>query len=340
MLTWAFGLYAAIILGHFVLVDVARPELRDPEYGLRLNALRQRIAEHPERPLVVVIGSSRTAMGVRPYVWEESRPGTPTDPLLFNMSRVGGGPLIQLMTLRRLYADGIRPDAVILEHWTPLLREDGPFAETARIEPERLFLADREFVQSYMPKPDTVERRMLVNRLNPLFTDRGRWLGRVARSWQRVRRVEVGCRELDGWGWLPGLDEEHPDAVARAGRLRHCEGTYRGHLNGFAIHADADRALRESVAVARSHGTRVAFAWLPESTEFRGWYPPEAERLGRDHLAGLCRELGVPLINARVWMPDAVLADGFHLTRDGAADFTRRFGPAVAEIFPDLAPRD
>ena len=56
---------------------------RDPEYGRRANRLRARVAEHPGRPLVLVVGSSRTAMGVCPSAWEDARPGSPHDPLLW-----------------------------------------------------------------------------------------------------------------------------------------------------------------------------------------------------------------------------------------------------------------
>ena len=39
----------------------------------------------------------------------------------------------------------------------------------------------------------------------------------------------------------------------------------------------------------------------------------------------------LPLIDARGWVPDEDLPDGFHLTQDGAAKFTRKLHAAVAE---------
>ena len=90
------------------------------------------------------------------------------------------------------------------------------------------------------------------------------------------------------------------------------------------------------MALARSHGAKVAFAYMPEATEFRGWMPDYVEGMAQEHLAGLRRELDVPLINAREWMADGYLVDGFHLSKIGAAEFTKRFGPAVSATFPDL----
>lgn len=331
------GLNAVALLA----MDVIFPQLRDPEYGRRVERLKDRLAEHPNRPLVLVVGSSRAAMGVRPDVWEATRPnGTPPDPLLFNLSIVGSGPLIELLALQRAYADGIRPAAVILEYWPPFLREDGPYFEPYRIDDSRLFRSDRGFVRTFCKEPDRVERRMLTARLNPLSDNRHRWLAQALPSWLPwTRRLDVGWQGIDEWGWLPGLDDEPAKTDMRAARLAHCEGIYREQFAGYTVHPLADRGLRETVALARSHGAKVGFVYLPEASEFRGWYPPAVEQTARDHLAALCRELGTPVIDGRLWLADEYLVDGFHLSRAGAAEFMKRFGPAVAELFPDLERR-
>lgn len=319
-------------------MTVFAPQTRDPEYGRRVIDLKARLAEHPGRPLVVVIGSSRTSMGLCPAAWEESRPNGPRpDPLLFNLSLVGSGPVMELMALRRMYADGIRPDAVVFEYWPPFMREDGVYFEPDRVDLSRLYATDREVVRGYFPHPAHTERRMVQNRLHPIYENRHRLLAQVAPSWLPWdRRLNVGWENLDGWGWLPGLDEHPSRPDRRALRLDHCRPIYMGMFHDYTIHPLADRAMRESVAVARANGAKVAFAYLPESAEFRSWYPPAAEQMARAHLAGLLGELGTPLIDARLWMPDESLVDGFHLSRVAAAEFTRKFGRAVADAFPGL----
>lgn len=316
-------------------MDVVWPELRDPEYGRRAKQLRARVAKHPNRPLVLTVGSSRTAMGVRPAVWEEARLGTPNDPLVFNVSACGGGPITQLLLLRRIYADGFRPAVVLLEYWPPVLRQDGRFSEAARFDQRRLRWDDRPVVRDYFPEPAAIERRMRASRLNALSENRARLLVQVDPLWVPVTMQSAqSWTGLDGWGWLPGMDP-HPDDTATRRKLTETIWKhFADQLNGAAIHPDSDRALREAVALARAHGTRVGFVCLPESAEFQGRYPAELERSAREHLTGLSRELAVPIIDARNWMDERYLADGFHLSRAGAAAFTAKFVPAVVATFP------
>ena len=320
-IVWFVAFALLLNLTAFVAMDVVWPALRDPEYGRRANRLKARIAEHPGRAAVIVVGSSRTSMGVCPAAWEAVRP--PAAPLLFNLSVAGSGPILELLTLRRVFADGIRPAAVLLEFWPPFMRQDGGYSEVARIDPHRL--SDHEF-----PGRRTA-------RLNAIGENRHRWLVQLLPSWlPPAKRIDANWSQLDPWGWLPGLDE---NAALRAARLPHSEAYYRPALTGCAVDPQSDVAVREAVALARSHGAAVGFVWLPESSEFRGWYPPDTERHHREYITKLCAELGTPLIDARTWAADRRLTDGFHLSRDGAAEFTRALGPAVMTAFPHLGGR-
>lgn len=329
---WVFPV--AVVLLHLLAAKAldAWPRLRDPEYGFRAEQLRKRVAEHPQRPLVLVLGSSRVSMGVRPAVWEQSRPGTPADPLVFNMSVYGGGPVTQLLMLRRVYADGFRPTVVLLEYWPPVLRQDDR-GDLARFDRHRLGRDDRAVIRAYHPDPASVERWMRTARLNVLAENRTGLMVQADPRWLPVRAQTSGAwAELDPWGWVPGMDPR--DAATRAKLTEHMRVNYAPQLTGCAIHADSDRAFREAVALARANGAQVGFVYLPESSEFRGRYPAGLDRTARAHLAALSRELAVPVIDARDWMSDDDLADGFHLSRDGAAAFTAKLGPAIAGAFP------
>lgn len=330
----ALGLHAVAL----VVLDELQPGLRDPEYARRVRDLRARIAENPGRPVVLVVGSSRAAMGVRPEEWEAVRPGAP-DPLIFNMSLLGGGPIMELMVLRRVYADGLRPDVVLLEYWPPYLHSAGMWAEPDRIAPDRLGPTDRQIVRDYFPNPDKVEQQMWRYRWNPVWAARQRLLVQLLPKWlPDAKRMDWTWDTVDSWGWKPGFDYPPGPTAERTAMLGKCHAIYRPQFNAFKLSPDADRAIREAVALARSHGSAVGFVYMPEASEFRGWYPPRVERLAHEHLAGLHRELAVPLINARLWMDDGLFVDGFHLSRVGAAEFTRKFGPAVTSLWAEVRP--
>jgi hypothetical protein len=259
--------------------------------------------------------------------------------MLFNMSLLGSGPVMELMVARRAFADGLRPAVVLFEYWPPYFYSEGNWAESRRIAVERLSPIDRPVVRDYFPDPDRAESRMRRHRWNPLWESRERLLIQLFPKWlTNNKRIDWMWEDVDGWGWKAGFDYTPGLTPERAAMLATCRDIYRPVFANYRVAPSADRAIREAVAVAREHGARVGFVYLPESTEFRSWYPPDAERQAREHLAAISRELAVPVVNAREWVDDGLLVDGFHLSRIGAAEFTRKLGPAVAAAFPEVQP--
>ena len=324
-----------------VLLALQDPRVRDPEYGLRAARLRERLAEHPGRPLVLVIGSSRTAMGVCPAAWEESRPADSAhpDPLLFNNAVLGAGPVMELMALRRIYADGFRPAVVLIEYWPPFFHHDDGWAETSRVTVDRLMDCDRQLVRDYFPDPARIESEMDRRRVSAVYPNRERLLMQFAPSWlPATRRADAGWTDLDAWGWLPGFDLKPDMTDWRAKAVENCTKIYKPLFAKYRIAPDADRAIREAIALARDHGAAVGLVYLPESSEFRGVYPRRVERMAKEHLDDLRREFAIPVLDCRTMMPDAAFVDGFHLTRKSAPEFTRLLGREVAKTFPEVKP--
>ncbi|MGH7194178.1 MAG: hypothetical protein ACREJM_11720, partial [Candidatus Saccharimonadales bacterium] len=58
--------FAVLQIGLSLVMDQWAPVLHDPEYGHKLALLRARQVEHPEQPLVLVLGSSRSGIGLTP----------------------------------------------------------------------------------------------------------------------------------------------------------------------------------------------------------------------------------------------------------------------------------
>jgi len=340
-LTLACFLFGTLALNVGALVLLDEVGIRDPEYSRRVRHYKARLAENSGRPVVMVVGSSRAAMGVCPAAWEAARPQAPgrADPLLFNMSLLGSGPLMELMVARRAYADGLRPNVILFEYWPPFLYSEGGWFEPARVIQDRLLDADRDVVQRYFPNPDRVDQAMRHYRMNPVFESRERLLVQLLPNWlPSSRRTDGGWVGVDSWGWLPGMDVPPGLTERRAAAMAVCRDIYRPLFANYRISPLADRALREAVAVAREHGSAVGFVYMPEASEFRSWYTPEVERQAREHLNAISRDLAVPVIDARRWIEDGMFVDGFHLSRVGAATFTRKLGPAVVAAFPEGHP--
>jgi hypothetical protein len=307
---------------------------RDPEYGKRMSRLQARIAEQPEQPLVVVIGSSRTAMGIRPGSWEAMRPDVVT-PRLFNLSIVGSGPIMQLVTVRRMLAEGIRPAVVLLEYWPAFLREDGVYAEENRFPRERFYWHDRLTLREYFSDSSNLSQTMLKQRLFPWYFHRKSLMNQVAGSWLPVhQRTDSTFEKIDDWGWLPGHPHASPEQCERGHEA--AAEYYLPLFQGYTISPLADRALRQSVAELRQAGSRVGFLFMPESRRFQNFYPHTVSAIAQDHLQRIQGELAVPLIDARNWLGDDQLPDGFHLTQPGAAELTQRLRGALLEHFPEL----
>ena len=301
--------------------------------------LRKLIHQHPDRPLVLLLGSSRTAMGVKPDVWEAARPGLPGDPLLFNMAIVGSGPITELLTLRRVYADGFRPAVVLLEFWPPFLRQDGRFAEAARVDPRRLRWDDQSVVRDFFPAPEKTNRRMWLSRLNALSANNDRLAVQVdPELFRKSGRIDKEWAELDGWGWLPGMDPALDDAATRRRLREHQRRAYRDCFSGYAIHPDSDRALRAAVAL-RTNATRGSVSCIyrnpPSSSPGirRKLNAPPAPFWPRFNASLRCRSS-----TRETGWPKRFLADGFHLSRIGAGAFTAQLGVAIAATFRETNP--
>ena len=128
-LVCGLAVFTALQLGLAIRMDRRQPDLRDPEYGYKLLLLRERLATEPNRPLMLLVGSSRVALGLSPETLATCLPAGQDSPIIFNFAMNGSGPLLERMLLRRLLAAGIHPRWLILEVLPPLLHQEAPWCE-------------------------------------------------------------------------------------------------------------------------------------------------------------------------------------------------------------------
>jgi hypothetical protein len=316
-----FGLVVFLVAsaGMAVALETVMPEWRDPEFGHRLNSVRQANREFPARPLVVVIGSSRAQNGICPAAM--NFPDTPSSPRIFNFGQTASPPLKELLTLKRILDAGVRPRAVVVEIMPAMLMVDGPAEAQLGTQAARLAAADLRHMAPYCADVEMLRFAWLVARATPWLAQRqvlvSHWFPRWL-PWQR--RIDFQWDSLDADGFQP-LGEVSPEYRKKA--IDHAKKEYEGAFSGFSQGAASVRAMRDLVATCRAEGIPVAFLIPPMSPWFRGSFASGVYSEGEAHLLGLARRLDVPVFPAPHDMTEDEFRDGHHLLKPGAERYSR-----------------
>lgn len=308
-------------------IHTDRVPLRDPLYLDKLAALRARPAFGPDAPAepltVVFVGSSRTLVAVDAGAVGPAlsvRLARPVE--AFNFGTAGAGPVTCAVYLRRLFADGVKPDAVVIEILPPLLaaRADPPEARwlpAIRLRPDEL-----PVVRGYGFPASPPTAHGCRGWLLPWHEYRMPLVDRYAGPLSLLP-FPMGARQRNDEYGFERWREVTP--TERAKMLERTRRQYAEYLTDYAPGGCGGAAVRDALEVCRTANVRAALLLAPESSEFRGWYPEP----GRSRVAPLLTELanevgGAALFDARDWLADELLGDGHHLTGTGADAFTAR----------------
>jgi hypothetical protein len=328
--------FAVLQAGLNLSMDRWLPQLRDPPYAYKAARLRRRVLV-PEKPLtVVVLGSSRTTCGLKGGDLEKCLAQTHSGPVVaFNFGMTGAGPLQQLLTLKRLLAEGVRPDLLVVEVLPPLFNGNLPQGEVKRLSATRLRAEELADVARFGGDPDGLRAAWWQAALLPWYTHRYAIISAVKPNLLPYQVRQDWFRQVDDSGWVespfgPVSQERHQRALERA-RVE-----YTHYLTDYSLGGPACDALRELLGLCRDEGIATALLWMPEGPTFRSWYPPQALGQIDAFLTELSAKYDAPLINAREWVPEEDFADSHHLLLHGAARFTQRLG---REALPPLLAR-
>jgi hypothetical protein len=327
-LVWALVWFASAQALLSAAVEFGDPLLRDPEFGNRLARLEQQLADAPDAPLLMVLGSSRAANGVQPAAIGPLTAGP--RPLVFNFAMTGYGPIQELQLFERLSRRGVLPAWLLIEVHPLLLHSNNcGWGEEAWIHAERLDRHDLSLLDGYLPDAAEWRRRWLGLHLAPSYWYRFQLLAYCAPSWLDFESRQDGAfSQIDPLGWSP-LADPRLAKTTWADRARQAREHYAPALPDFDISAAPDRALRTLIAAAQRRGIEVGLLLMPEGDSFRTLYTAEARRTIADYLSGLSRECSVPVFDATTWCSESCFADGHHLLPDGSAEFSRRLGREV-----------
>jgi hypothetical protein len=327
-LAWGLALFAGLQLGLAVAIEYRLPELRDPFYANKAIRLYRRTTANPERPLcVVMLGSSRTAYGFRAGDLEEPLGRELGRPVVaYNFGVPAAGPVTQLLHLRRLLDDGVRPDLVLVEVLAPLLADQGAMPVEANwLSVSRLWLHDLALLERFGFPRKYLRRTWWQSWPVPVYAHRFAILSRLKAALLPYQLQQDWGIGQDDSGWSPQLvrpssPEERRLAVERTRK------EYARYFENFRLGGPTCAALHETLELCRQEGLPAAMVLLPEGSDFRGWYPPAAWAQIEAFVQGLSREYGAALVNAREWVGDECFSDGHHLLAEGAESFTGRLG--------------
>jgi hypothetical protein len=320
-----------------IYLDKRRLETRDPLYGHRLNHLRQRLAESPNSPLFLIMGSSRVKYSVRPDAMNLHLSGNTAQPILYNFGLNGMGAIRELMHFRRLWADGIHPKWLLLEIWPPLWAEAGFFRESRMVLGEDdLHWRDLLLLGRYFRSDRDVLHLALQKCLTPLRTYRDLLLSVCVPSLlpgEKLRELEqrvVDSLPADRGGWFP-LPWELTTPEEKQKAWLDGDDKIKPLLQPLCIDPRSDAALRELLAECRQRDIKVALILLPEPSWTRGWYTDQTHTVVRDYLTRLRQDYPVPIVDARTWASDDEFSDSTHMGKKGVPVFSERLGREVVQ---------
>ncbi|MBN9122612.1 MAG: hypothetical protein J0I06_26270 [Planctomycetes bacterium] len=305
--------FALVVWAVLAALGPTDPAGVDEEYAARLRVARTARAEHPDRPLGLVLGTSRTTLGFQPELLTD-----PDGPYWVNAGRSAAGPVLNRVMMHRFVRDGVRPAVVVLEVMPVFFAVECREFLLSQLAPRDLWVARR-----YAERPFEYDSFLLRARF-PYPIRLGEGVISVPRPENYLPR-----------GGFPDLKAAVAPAE-RAARVESNRALFWPALRDMAVQPVADRAFRDTVREAVDCGARVILLRAPESRAFRDWYDPAALARFDDYLAGLARDLDTPVIDARLWLDEADFSDAHHALMPGAEKFTFRLAHEVRRL---LEPR-
>ena len=249
--------------------------MRDPEYAVLESTLKQRIAERPNTPVALFVGSSRVTHG-----FDAGRAAGEENVVLFNFGVPGSGPFFQEIMLDRLRQAGVKPDVLFLELLHPFFNAAGPFSlDHGLLDGARLSAGEARGLLDYGSRSRTGPlRRWAYARLLPAYRHQAEMRDRLGLGvYPEGCNPCSPCRKIDAYGYRPR--EEPRETWPELSELAH--RNYDPFFGTFQLDSHPWLRLVKTIAKARKDGTQVVVILMPEGSEFRALYtrarPPVAD---------------------------------------------------------------
>jgi hypothetical protein len=307
----------------------------------KLKLLHKRLAEMPDRPLVLMLGSSRMDRAFQSGRLS-GQPGPDGRPLLaFNLGVPTVGGMHEMMYLHDLLAEGVRPRLVLVEFVpTHLMRSQRNLqSEEHFTVPPWIDFHSLYFLQRYFTNRRRAWAEWLEARLSPWYGYRW-WIHEHLQGLHSCpeRDFDQSRRPIDPFGWR--LLRDLPNtAGAHAVRWAIAYNMYGHTLKHFQLGAKPAQALLDLFDCCRRENIPVALVLPPVSQVFRDLFCPEGQAEIDNFVAYLKNRYNLDIIDATDWLVEEDFDDGHHAMLSGADKFTKRLIPEVQKLLARTEPK-
>jgi hypothetical protein len=296
---------------------------------LKWERLHELMAQTPDRPLLMMLGSSRTEMAFtsRCMTGLTSPEGKPLVAFNFGVPQIG--PLREQLYLRELLDAGVRPRVLLVEFLPPLLNQPrgGLNAEENWIAPAWLTPRELARLWPYLNHPRRYGYNWVFSRVAPEYGFRGDLQLILQNKLSPRPAPPLPDRDLLG-DYLPDWRVSHQKAFYPP----YVDEPWRLCLQALRVGKGPSQSMRDLVAMCRRERIALALVVMPEASYFRHYYRPEGLAEANRLLAELRDDCGVPIIDANTWIADEDFMDGHHLFPKGAEQFTTRLRQEVRRL--------
>lgn len=308
-------------------------EFHDPLYGEKLSQLRRRMAAAPAgTPLFVVLGSSRAMTGLNARLLERHLNETKSRlAVVYNFAVPGGGPVTELLLLRRLLDDGIRPDTILLEMWPCFFAEQAVPHNLIWLESHGLGLKERGWIGEYGPLADPRSVTTTGGLYVPWYRHRFALLRRFARGLMPNIHWGVMSPLFDDAGWEP-IGGQHPSDETYSHYVEIEKPSVSAYLEPRPLSSATCRVVNDFFALTKEHRIRVVLTLFPDASDLRGWCSDEHRRNVMNFLEQAGHDFDLTLIDGHEWLHDEDFFDPVHVLATGADHFTDRFANILTRL--------
>jgi hypothetical protein len=337
---WGFALYAAAQLALVLALSSWRPTLTEGWKANKWEQLRNLAAAPADRPLLVMLGSSRTDAAFDPSLFD-NLPGPGGKPwLAYNFGLPMVGPQREGIYLDEMLAAGIRPRLLLIEYVPALFNQTHKrvVSEESWTLAPWLPLSDLCRLWPYWSHPYRKAGEWLESRLAPWYALRY-YLQHAAFPPPASENQPRFARGDWSWTCWPhderGFRRPLNGTVLEQGLLWSFDwGVFYPTLKHLHIGQGPVQALCDLLERCRQEKIPTALVFMPESNTFRSWYCPEGLADSYHLFAEIGARYGALAIDASEWVADADFADAHHVGKEGARVFTTRL---IEELRPLLA---